>query len=379
VDPTLLGDATARVPDRIAAALANVDSTEDFLDRMRDIAAEELFLVGVRTLAITEDGDEVERARTDVADALIRAALDRVLADFAAQHGRVPGGGCVVLGLGKLGSGELTATSDLDLMVIYRVDPAGPDSDGARPLDPTTYYARVTQRLIASLTVPTRRGRLYDVDVRLRPSGRQGPVAIRFSAFTAYQDSEAQTWEHMALTRARIVAGDPDLAHDVEVEIARILGRSRDLSVLQRDVGTMRTLVAGEKPARDVWDFKLAAGGLLDIEFAAQYLQLAFAHRHPALCQRHPLLVLAEAVRLGLDEPARLTAFRDAYQLQGRLAQIVRLLVGEPASVDRLGAGGMRRLCEAAHQPGPSQLEALLTDVRASVRAHLEDMLDRRI
>ena len=140
--------------------------------------------------------------------ALSKLSLVHVERDFAREHGRVPGGRLTVLALGKLGSREMTAASDLDLILIYDFDPARPESEGPRPLHAVQYYTRLAQRLVSALTVATRRGRLYDVDMRLRPSGGKGPLATQFSSFVDYQSKEAETWEHMALTRARPIAGD---------------------------------------------------------------------------------------------------------------------------------------------------------------------------
>ena len=112
--------------------------------------------------------------------------------------------------LGRLGAGELTPSSDLDLILLYdRPEDAG-SSDGARSLDPVTWHVRFTQRLVAALTVPTRRGTLYQVDMRLRPTGNKSPAATQFAGFEAYHAGEAEIWEEMALTRARVVAGVSD-------------------------------------------------------------------------------------------------------------------------------------------------------------------------
>ena len=154
------------------------------------------------------DPDMAGRAYSALAQALIGALLERVSEEFAKDHGRAPGGRACVVAMGKFGSREMTAASDLDLIVIYDYLDAAAESDGARPLVSSVYYTRLTQRLIAALTVPTRSGKLYEVDLRLRPSGRKGPLATQFSAFARYQSAEAETWEHMALTRARVVAGD---------------------------------------------------------------------------------------------------------------------------------------------------------------------------
>ena len=197
--------------------------------------------------------------------------------------------------MGKLGSREMTAASDLDLIVIYDFPDDAGDSDGARPLPAGVYYARLTQRLLAALTAPTKSGKLYEVDLRLRPSGGKGPLATQFSSFRLYQANEAETWEHMALTRARVVAGDKRLGDEIAATIAAVLTKPRDRAKLAKDVKAMRELIAREKGDQDPWDLKLVSGGLIDIEFVAQYLTLAEAGRVPALLDVSTRATLAAA------------------------------------------------------------------------------------
>ncbi len=371
IDPAVLRAGPDDLAARVAQSLGTATTTETFLDRARDLAQEERFLIGVRLLSGAEAPARAGEAFSRLAELIIRAALDRCLADFAVEHGSMPGGACVVLGMGRLGSREMTATSDLDLIVIYRFDAEAGLSDGARPLDGVRYYTRLTQRLIAALTAPTRRGRLYDVDVRLRPSGRQGPLATQLSSFISYQASEAQTWEHMALTRARVLAGDPTLANDVEAAIRATLCRAREITTLQADIRAMRALVGKEKGDSAFWDFKLVAGGLLDVEFLAQFLVLRHAHRHPSLLVQAPLAVIERAGAEGLLDAAEADALIDAYRIQTALAQLTRLTVEDNFDPAKAGVGVIRRLCAAANQPDLSALTSALADMRIAVRAIL--------
>jgi len=179
-----------------------------------------------------------------------------------------------VLGIAKLGSYELTAGSDVDIILLYDHDPDAEESDGPKSLDPVRYYTRMTQRLVTALSAPTAEGILYEVDLRLRPSGNKGPVATSIRAFSKYQSEEAWTWEHMALTRARAVAGEPSLRREASNLIDEVLARPRDEAKLLADLTEMRGLIEQQKPPRDIWDVKLIPGGLIDIEFIAQYLSL---------------------------------------------------------------------------------------------------------
>jgi glutamate-ammonia-ligase adenylyltransferase len=202
--------------------------------------------------------------------------------------------------MGKFGSREMTVASDLDLVLLYDFDEAAPESDGARRLHAIQYYTRLTQRLVSSLTVATRRGRLYEVDMRLRPSGGQGPLATQMKGFLAYQLEEAETWEHMTLTRARVVAGDAALGGEVEAAIKVALRQPCDPDLLRRSVREMRALIAREKGETDPWDLKLAAGGVIDVEFIAQFLALRHGAAHAGVLAVEPAQVIANAGQLGL-------------------------------------------------------------------------------
>src|SRR3984893_11126312 len=281
------------------------------------------------------------------------------------------GGGRVagryVLALGKLGSREMTATSDLDLILIYDFDPARPESDGSRSLHVVQYYTRLAQRLISALTVATRRGRLYEVDMRLRPSGRQGPLATQFAHFVDYQTKEAETWEHMALTRARPIAGDFQLGEQVSGAIRAVLTRRRG-GALHQDVYEMRRLIAQAKGDSDPWDLKLAAGGLIDIEFLAQYLLLRHAHAEPSLICVSALAVIETAATRGLLDAERARVLVKAYRLFSDVTQILRLTLDPGTDPRAANEAVKRRLAKVAGQPAIGGLESCLRAMRAEVR-----------
>src|SRR5712692_3440754 len=218
IDPRFFG----AMPDqkelsaRLAATLKDADSYEDFLDRLRLFGQESLFLIGTRILSGTVSAQQASVAFADVAEGIVHTVHGLVTDQFAAQHGRIEGQETAILAMGRLGSREMTASSDLDLILLYDFDGEHPDSDGARPLQGAHYFARFTQRLISAFTTRTNYGVLYDVDMRLRPSGRAGPVASRLDSFAEYQNREAWTWEHMALTRARVISSSPDFRGKIE-------------------------------------------------------------------------------------------------------------------------------------------------------------------
>ena len=261
--------ALADLQDICAKALAAASDYEAQLIMARRWQREWHFRIGVHHLRGLIDAQTAGAQYADLAQAVVGALWPCVEVDFAAKHGPPPGRGAVVLGMGSLGAGRLNAVSDLDLIVIY--DPAGQDaSDGRRPLATRPYYARLTQALVTALSAPMADGRLYEVDMRLRPSGRQGPVATSLQAFKSYQLDEAWTWEHLALTRARTAAGEATVGSEVEAFRCDLLNAKGQGDAVLSDVADMRARLAGAKPGDGQWDVKSGAGRIQDIELFAQ-------------------------------------------------------------------------------------------------------------
>ncbi|RBP15621.1 glutamate-ammonia-ligase adenylyltransferase [Roseiarcus fermentans] len=348
---------------------------EDALDRARDFAAEEMFLIGLNLLSGRLDPDRAGQAYSALAAAMVGALLKRVAADFAQDHGVIAGGRVAVLAMGKLGSREMTAASDLDLILIYDFPETAGESDGARPLGPGVYYARFTQRLLAALTAKTRRGALYEVDMRLRPSGRKGPLATQFSAFARYQRDEAETWEHMALTRARIVAGEASLAAEATKAIRATLTRRRDPGEVAREVTTMRALIAREKGESDPWDLKLVKGGLMDIEFVAQYLALAFGHDRPDILDVSTRAAIDKAGRAKLLDSRHVETLLEAHRLYTDATQFMRLAISGPFDPKTAASGVKRRIAASSGFPDFEAFIAALDERRRKVRETYEAVL----
>jgi glutamate-ammonia-ligase adenylyltransferase len=282
-----------------------------------------------------------------------------------------------VLAMGKLGGNEMTATSDLDLILMYDYDAETPESDGRRPLYGAQYFARLTQRLINTLTAQTNYGALYQVDMRLRPSGRAGPLATQLGAFSTYQDNEAWTWEHMALTRARVISASSGFRNRVESVIRDVLRRRRDKDLIAGDVVEMRAAIAKEHGDQNRWDLKHAAGGLVDIEFIAQYLQLIHAHQHPSILDTSTARVLEKARDLRLLAAEDAEVLRRAVQVYHDLTQILRLCL--PAAFDPKAAapGLLQLLARAADVADFPMLEATLADLQTRVRASFVRILGK--
>ncbi|MCP8937722.1 bifunctional [glutamine synthetase] adenylyltransferase/[glutamine synthetase]-adenylyl-L-tyrosine phosphorylase [Alsobacter sp. SYSU M60028] len=370
IDPAFAGpppDAAA-LTARLAEAVGEPELLEEALDRLRETGQHMIFVVGARAISGTLSLEQAGAAYADVAEAVIRVALADVARRFEAEHGRVPGGRMAVVGMGRLGSREMTATSDLDLVSLYDFEEDRAESDGPRPLNAVVYYTRLTQRLISALTVPTRKGVLYAVDMRLRPSGNKGPAATQFKGFVSYQQSEAETWEHLALVRARPVAGDAGLIADAQAAISAVLARPRDPAKLRADARDMRALIAREKGDADPWDLKLVSGGLLDIEFVAQTLVLAHAAAHPEIAATATGEVLSRAVRLGLIDANDGETLRQGYALMRDLFQWQRLSVSGGFDPNEAASGLKRRMATVVGLPDFKVLARDLADTRAQVR-----------
>jgi [glutamine synthetase] adenylyltransferase / [glutamine synthetase]-adenylyl-L-tyrosine phosphorylase len=377
IDPSLLRTqpSEAAYDARMGDVLARAQSTEAFLDEVREVTKEEMFLIGVRVLSGSLDPIAAGPAYSALASAVLRANLAHVESVFREEYGVVPSGRCVVVGMGKLGSLEMTATSDLDLILLYDFDERAAESDGRRSLHATQYYTRLTQRLISLLTVSTRRGDLYEVDMRLRPSGRQGPVATKLGSFRDYQANEAETWELMALTRARVVAGNASLGEDVRSVIATAVRRDRDDAVLRREVREMRELIAREKGDSDPFNLKLVAGGLIDLEFIAQYLALRYAKAQPEILDVSAPVVFRNAGAMGVLSPDQCSTLQAAHAMYTSLMQMMRLTVGDTFAPADAAPGVLRRIAFAAHVPDFRAVESDLIERRVRVREIFQKLM----
>ena len=260
----------------IAVGLARSEAGDDYqrlLDRVRLRVGELRFALGVQLIEGGHDPLDVAAALARVAEAAIMVLGEAATREFEKAHGRVPGSRMAILGLGRLGGGALTHASDLDLVFLFSGD-FWAESVGRKPLGGTLYYNRLAQRVIAALSVPTAAGALYEIDVRLRPSGAQGPLAVSFDSFARYQREQAWTWEHMALMRARPVFGEPGDRAGLADIIAAVAAQPRDHATLCADAVKMRGDIAQHKPPRGPLDVKLLRGGLVDVEFIVHVLQL---------------------------------------------------------------------------------------------------------
>lgn len=335
---------------RLARAMSEAPDYEAQLNMARRWMKEWHFRIGVHHLRGLIDATEAGREYADLAEAVIDGLWPMVTREFARKHGQPPGRGAVVLGMGSLGAQRLNAGSDLDLIMIY--DAQGiEESDGPRPLGTRPYYARLTQALVTAVTAPMADGKLYDVDMRLRPSGRQGPVATSLAGFRDYQLSEAWTWEHLALTRARPVAGEAALGEEVEAFRREVLVAKSTGATVLPDVADMRARIAAAKPPQGDWDAKIGRGRLQDVELCAQTAALLSGSPERSVSGQ-----LAHSVASGVLSDADAKVLGRSAGLFWQLQASARLLTGGLLSPDDLGEGGRRLILR---ETGYDSFEAL--------------------
>lgn len=365
-DAVIAGDFFAPWPGRdvleaeLRVRLADEVDYERALDAARRWLKEWHFRIGVHHLRGLIDADRAAKHYADLAGAVIGGIWPLVGAEFARKHGAPPGRGAVVLGMGSLGAERLNAASDLDLIVIY--DAQGAEtSDGPRPLGARPYYARLTQAMITALSAPMAEGRLYEVDMRLRPSGNQGPVATSWQAFQDYQRSEAWAWEHLALTRARVITGAPDLAQDVEAFRARLMVEKGAADRVLKELAEMRERIARARSPDGPWDVKLGPGRLLDLELMAQAGNLMAGQ-----ADRDVASGLGGCVAIGWLSDADGRALMRAYALCWRVQMVARLISGKPLEPERIGEGGRAFLLR---ETGLKDMEMLRRELESACDA----------
>ncbi len=353
----------------LQTVLVAIDDYENKLDAARRWNKEWHFRIGVHHLRGLINAQEAGRQYADLATASVAALWSPIIEKFAQKHGVMPGNGAVVLGMGSLGAGQLNATSDLDLIVIYDADGIEA-SDGKRPLATRAYFARLTQALITAVSAPMSEGRLYEVDMRLRPSGRQGPVATSLQSFKSYQRDEAWTWEHLALTRARLVAGNPTLGALLEAFRASLLAEKGKGAQVLPDVADMRARLAEAKPAKDLWEAKLGQGRMQDIELVAETAALlAGDTAYDVISQ------LAAGAEIGWLTSNQQQALVEAYDAFWRLRGCAKLLTEGTLDMREIGDGGRAFVLREMGQASLEELKSMLDTVASTAHMVVQEVL----
>ena len=372
LDGVLATDFFDSLPDAAAMAIelsermTRANDMQDVHDIARRWVNDAKFQVGVQILRNKIDIDRADRAFSDIADTAIQGLLPPILDEFAQQHGQCRGSGFAVLALGKLGGRELSATSDLDLVFLYDAPSVADEepamSDGRKPLSISHYYQRLGQRVVSAMTALTGEGRLYEVDMRLRPSGNAGPLSVSLESFAAYQRESAWTWEHLALTRARVVCADPDFKTRIEVELRSALATERPADDLLIAVADMRERMAKENGTDNPWSVKHVRGGLVDCEFIAQYLQLRHAHENPEILDTGTSAAFAKLRDAGFLESDVAEDLIDATCLWRRLQGLLRLTLEGSHDPDNFPKPLRQQLADAAGVENYETLDRLVRE-----------------
>ncbi len=376
LDAVIAGDFFAAWPGLaalradLAARLMREGDYEARLIAARHWRREWHFRIGVHHLRGLVDAATSARHYADLAEAVLSALWPEVLREFAAKHGPPPGRGACLLGMGSLGVRALNATSDLDLIVIYDADGVEA-SEGRRPLASGAYYARLTQAMISALTVQMAGGRVYEVDMRLRPSGNQGPVATSLAAFRDYQQTRAWGWEHLALTRARSVAGEADLGAEIEMFRASLIGgiaaREGAAARLVTAVSQMRARIADAKPPDGPLDAKMGPGRLQDVQLVAQAATLVAGR-----ARQGTQAGLSAGTALGWWNAQEARSLSQAVSLCREVHMAARLLGDGALDADDLGAGARAFVLRETGLPDIPSLVAAL-DEKSQVAAAIID------
>jgi glutamate-ammonia-ligase adenylyltransferase len=324
-------DASAFEPAGTVEALTREFSRTDrsgddyqlLLDRVRRRVNERRFALGVQLVAGCSDPIDVADGYARVAEAAIEVLTAATVAEFERSHGRVAGSDLLILGLGRLGGGALTYASDLDLIYLFSGTHEA-ESSGPKTLGATDFFNRLAPRVTAALSVPTAAGPLYEVDTRLRPNGTDGLLAVSVETFERYQREQAWTWEHMALLRARPIYGPAEGRAALQRVIDETLRQERDPVRVTADVARMRAEIAAHKAPTGRFDIKHGEGGLIDLEFAVQALQLS----HRVGLNPRMDVALAELESAGLVPPG----IDRALQLLTRMLVMFRLV--SPSSAE---------------------------------------------
>jgi glutamate-ammonia-ligase adenylyltransferase len=369
-------DMARELETRLVAA----SDLESALDTLRRFRHEEFLRIGVHDIQGSLAPAEVGRQLTWLAEACLTAALAIARREVLARTGvpaEPPTEGLAILGMGKLGSGELNYASDLDLIFIY--DGGDPGWWAGRPA-PHEFFTRMAQRVISALQTPTREGVAYRIDTRLRPSGNQGPLVSSLERFAAYHRESARLWERQALVKARLLVAPRELGAALDEIVTRfVYGRGLTAEEVA-EIADMRERIVRERGggADDTVHIKTGRGGLVDVEFLVQALQLRHGHDHPPLRVRPTERALAELARAGLLTPADAAALTAGYAFLRALENRLRLERDQPVEALDTDPEMLLALARRLEYAGPDEVAiAALRADHARHRAAIRTIYDR--
>ena len=383
LDTVLSGAFYEEFPDKkkleghLLLDLSHTRHIEDEIHTLRRFKSEKQFQAGIQLLKNHFGASAVGIMLSDIAEIVLDKLQEQLLRVFAESYGYINNGALATIALGKLGARELTFGSDLDLVFVYDAPGDDTTSDGEKSFSASVYYNRLVQRYISQLTSIDKGGRFYEVDTRLRPSGSHGPLAVSLEAFDKYFTESAWTFELMALTRARVISTPEPTRTKLNDIIRKHLCKPREEAVLRGDIFTMRKKIEQEFPAKHIWDIKYARGGLIDIDFIAQYLILLHASSHPDIIIPSSLDVFTFARNKGLLDKTTALELIEAYDLQSRVLSYLRLCQVDPKEGPESSAGLCRLITQSFAVQNLESLKTKLESLQNLVYVHFQDILKK--
>lgn len=373
LDAVLYEDFYAALPSavmleqQLGEALAVAADFEEQMDGLRRFRNERQFQAGVQLLKRMISAQQAGAFLSTLADVVLHKALDVVQQEFTRTYGHIKDSRFAIIALGKLGSREMTFSSDIDLVFIYDVPDFEAISDGEKGFSASVYFNRFAQRYLNALSGMGREGRLYEVDTRLRPSGKQGLLAVSTKALAHYFEELAWTFEYMAFTKARVVYGTDSLKTELEDFIRSQLSKQRDLEKLRQDVLDMRQRIESEHGTGNPWDIKYVRGGLIDIDFMAQYLMLRHAPKAPGAKPGSASEIFHWLQHTGRLEAHTATALIDADRFLGQIFNMLRLCCDRQFDEVSAPPGLKKLLVESVREEDFNTLKKRLIAIEHSV------------
>lgn len=362
----------------LAAALRDARDYEEILEGSRRWLNEMRFQVGVHLLEQLASSSEAGRFRANLAEVILAAILPHVTKDFETRNGKIKNGEMAIIALGSFGGRELTLGSDLDLVLLFSA-PEEARAKNGQGLAASQYYIRLGQHFLTALSAMMGSGRLYDIDLRLRPSGRWGPLVVTLQSFLDYQKGSAWTLEHMALTRARVVFAGAKFKKAIEAAIAEILCMKRSPKALAQQMDEMRLKYYEEYGTGNIWAVRQARGALIDVEYIVQFHLLRSCWKNPKIVDPDFATALANLVKtkaLPKKDAAVLEAAHDLYLEMHGLLRLCHK--GIPVE-DRLSSSLLGLLASAAGAPSPKALAAKLRSTESEVSALYQKHISRYV
>jgi glutamate-ammonia-ligase adenylyltransferase len=345
------------------------------MDSLRLFRSEKQFQAGVQLLKNMITAEQASSFLSNLAEVLVQKVLDIVSSEFVKTYGRIKDSQFAIIALGKLGSCEMTFSSDIDLVFVYSGKDYEAISDGEKGFTASVYYSRMVQRLLGALTAMGRAGRLYEVDTRLRPSGAKGMMAVSIETLAQYFDESAWTFEFMAFSKARAVCGDHELGKELDTFIHAQLTRPRDAEKLRVDVADMRERIAKEHGSANLWELKYVDGGLMDIDFMAQYLVLLHAPNTPGAKPGSAIKIFDWLRHSGRMPPDVAMELIQCERFLGQVFNMLRLCSDRTFDEKTAQEGLKKLLVESVREASFDALRARLIQVEQSVHGHYTTLL----